>query len=202
MATCEHASSLKVVKSWYVSETKQFWKTDGEEKISPKSVMMVGPYFFYFSWKSCGSSSQAQVYLHCTGTEKYDDFDCYLWAMQSDKRIGGTETEPVALSKGWSMYHRTDPFTIHGKIFFKGPCPECLKNRSGLKRKSDGDQYKVELELRRTKQDLNRWRARAQQAEQQLRLQVERSKRFKDQVMELVAHMNDVNSDLIKTEHS
>ncbi|KAI6171682.1 hypothetical protein M3Y98_00889300 [Aphelenchoides besseyi] len=190
MAACEHAQSLKVVKSWYVSETKTFWKTDGEEKISPKSVMMVGPYFFHFSWKSCGNSSQAQVYLNCTGAEKYEDFDCYLWGVQSDKRIA----EPVALSKGWTMYHRTDPFTIHGKVLFKGPCPECAKNRSGMKRK-----YKTELELCRTKQDLNRWRARAQQAEQQLRVQVERNKRFKNQILELVAQMNDVNSDLIKT---
>ncbi|KAI6192976.1 hypothetical protein M3Y96_00969300 [Aphelenchoides besseyi] len=188
MAACEHAQSLKVVKSWYVSETKTFWKTDGEEKISPKSVMMVGPYFFHFSWKSCGNSSQAQVYLNCTGAEKYEDFDCYLWGVQSDKRIGGAE-----IKDGRCIIEQIrSPFTA--KSFSRVHVRNVRKIEA-----SDGDQYKTELELCRTKQDLNRWRARAQQAEQQLRVQVERNKRFKNQILELVAQMNDVNSDLIKT---
>ncbi|KAI6216306.1 hypothetical protein M3Y95_01285200 [Aphelenchoides besseyi] len=122
MATCGHASKLKVSGSWTLTQQRL-------QQMNGKTVHSNPLHFNFcptinFRLKADVREDSADFYVYCDGGIR-DDFNCILW-VESERE--STE-HSMAINEHVKIKHSGQSLAIHFKIVYNKQCPLCAGNQ-------------------------------------------------------------------------
>ncbi|KAI6186067.1 hypothetical protein M3Y98_00092600 [Aphelenchoides besseyi] len=122
MATCGHASKLKVSGAWTLTQQRL-------QQMNGKTARSNPLHFDFcpntnFRLKADVREDSADFYVSCDGDNR-NDFDCILW-VESDRE--STE-HTMTVNERVNIQHNGQSLVVHFKLVFNKQCPFCVGNQ-------------------------------------------------------------------------